>query len=540
MINNKSNKSNQSNQSNQSNKSNKSNKQVEFIVVGDKNLSIRDCVDVAQNMCIVKLSEAAITRITKARDVVDLLIKDNEVVYGLTTGFGSLSTKYIPQDQTVQLQKNLIRSHAIGLGKPIKKKFVRCMFLLRLKCICNGNSGVRSEVALKIVEALNKNFIPFVPEKGTVGASGDLAPLSHLFLGLMGEGLAFDNETNEYINSADVMKKLDMTPIILREKEGLALNNGTQFITSHAIFAIHNAFVAFNQSNMIASMTIEALHGTHKAFNELIHLAKPHTGQIYVAKEINKFILENNAPSEINNTHAVKKVQDGYDLRCIPQIHGTVFDLLTFNKNIIETELNGSNDNPLIFPDENKGSSNIAEKVISGGNFHGMYMGMATDQIAYAMAILCNISERRTDRLLNPALNGFLPEFLVENPGLNSGFMIFQYASAGNTSENRQLANPASVGNIPTCNGCESVVSMSGWASRKAVQAVNNTFEVLGIELMCACQALDFTKEKTTSKLQEIHSHIRNHVPHIQSDEYMKPYLDTIIRMLKNNEFNCN
>ena len=502
---------------------------MDTIIVGNSSVTIEDCVNVAKNMHKVDISSEAIIRINNARKIVENLINNNEVAYGLTTGFGSLSKKCIPKDQIVQLQQNLIRSHAVGLGNPIDSKFVRSMFFIRLICICNGNSGVRIEVANKIAEALNKNFIPFVPERGTVGASGDLAPLSHLFLGLMGEGKALDPDSGTYEGALSVMKKLDMEPIVYMEKEGLALNNGTQFITSHAVFAISEAFKAFDQSNMIASMTIEALHGTHKAFHHLIHSVKPHQGQIYVAKKINEYILENNEPSEINKTHTVNKVQDGYDLRCIPQIHGAVYDTLVFAKNIIETEMNSSNDNPLIFPDSNQ--------IISGGNFHGMYIGMVTDYIAYAMSLLCNISERRTDRLMNPALNTFLPEFLIENAGLNSGFMIVQYASAGNTSENRQLANPASVGSIPTCNGCESIVSMSGWSSRKALQSIHNTFEVLGLELISACQALDFTKEKTTMRLSNIHSHIRKSVPHIDSDTYIKPYIDIVINMIKEDAF---
>jgi len=509
--------------------SNDSVKQYNMITIGDEQLTIENCIKVSKDRYKVKISDAAVSRINAARKFVETLVEENKVVYGLTTGFGSLSTKFIEKGQNVQLQQNLIRSHAVGLGKPIAPELVRSMFLIRLVCICNGNSGVRLEVAEKIVEALNKNLIPMVPEQGTVGASGDLAPLSHLILGLMGEGTSLDVETGTYVDTAIVMKKLGMEPISLREKEGLALNNGTQFITSHAVFAIDDAMKAFRQSNMIAAMTLEALHGTHNAFDPLIHAVKAHPGQVYVADQINSYILENGEPSEINKTHASKKVQDAYDLRCIPQIHGSVYDSLMFAKKHIEIEMNSSNDNPLIFTDKNR--------IISGGNFHGMYMGMATDLIAYAMSILCNISERRTDRLMNPALNGFLPEFLTDNAGLNSGLMIVQYSSAALTSENRQLANPASVGNIPTCNGCESVVSMSGWSSRKARQSVENTFGVLGLELFSACQAMDFTKEKTTTRLHNVHHHIRHHVHHVDSDVYMKPGIDAVITMLKEDAF---
>ena len=499
------------------------------VVIGNGPITIEDCVNVALNMYTVEISPEAVDRINAARNVVDELIKKDAVVYGLTTGFGSLNNKCIKKEDTIKLQQNLIRSHAVGLGEPIKPHLVRSMLLIRLVCICNGNSGVRLCVANKLVEALNKNFIPMIPEKGTVGASGDLAPLSHMILGLMGEGKAFDFETNEYVDSQLVMTKINMEPVTLESKEGLALNNGSQFITSHAVFAIYNAVRVFKYSNMIAAMTLEAVHGTHKAFDPLIHQAKPHDGQVFVAKEINSYILENGSPSEINKTHAANKVQDAYDLRCIPQVHGPVYDMLTFCKKIIETEMNSSNDNPLIFSE--------SERVISGGNFHGMYIGMVTDQIAYAMSLLCNISERRLDRMMNPALNGFLPEFLVKDAGLNSGLMIIEYTSAALTAENRQIANPASVHNIPTCNGCESVVSMSGFGGRKAIQSVDNTYSVLALELFAACQALDFTEEKTTTRLQKIHHHIRHYVPHIEHDIYMKEYLDVMVNMLKSDAF---
>ena len=501
---------------------------VPKVIVGQQPLTIDDCVNVAKKMYLVEIHPDAIKRIQAAREFVEKQVKENRIIYGLTTGFGSLSTTCIDSKDTVKLQENLIRSHAVGCGDPAPNFIVRSMLLIRLACITNGNSGVRLAVAQKLVEALNKNYIPEVPSKGTVGASGDLAPLSHLILGLMGEGNAYDADTKSYVDASIVMKKLNIEPIILMEKEGLALNNGTQFITSYAVFDFDDAIRVFHKSNMVASMTIEAIHGTHKAFDSLISDVKPHEGQQFVAAAIRSYILQDSEPSEINKKYAENKVQDAYDIRCIPQVAGPVYDLLMFSKKIIETEMNSSNDNPLIFADLNK--------ILSGGNFHGMYIGMVCDFIAYGMSVLCNISERRTDRLMNPALNKFLPEFLVENAGLNSGFMIVQYVAAALTAENRQLANPASVHNIPTCNGTESIVSMGGWSARKASQAADNAYRVLACELFAACQALDFTKEKTTEKLHHIHHHIRQHVPHIQTDTYTKPYIDIIYNMIKNDE----
>jgi len=494
------------------------------IVVGEGKLSLDNFYNVCLKNYQVSIDDASKMRIKQARESVKKIIDSDQVVYGINTGFGSLSNTNISKEDLEKLQRNLILSHAIGCGKVAPNSVVRGMLLLRLVCICIGHSGVRLKVANKLIEALNKNYIPMVPRLGTVGASGDLAPLSHLMMGMIGEGLALDSETNKYINAKEVMAKLGIKPLVLKAKEGLALNNGTQFITSYTAQATHHAIRLSKLANLVAALSVEALHGVDKAFDEKIQLVKPHAGQIHTAKQMRHYLCPYGIPSDINKAHTKDKVQDAYSLRCIPQIHGAAFDLITFCENIVVTEMNSANDNPLIFGSE----------VISGGNFHGMYIGMAADNIALAMSYLCNISERRLERLLNPALNKFLPSFLVKDAGLNSGLMIVQYASAGITAENRQLAMPSSVHNIPTCQGTEDVVSMAGHSSRKAMDSVENTYRVLAYELLAAYQAMHFTTEHPHHHLHHLLEHMKQNLPKIENDMYMKNHLDWIIDFLKN------
>ena len=500
---------------------------TEYIVDNNK-LTLTNFYNIALNNYTVKLGDNAINRINKSRETVEKLLKENKVAYGITTGFGSLKDKVISNDNLEKLQHNLIESHSVGVGDPIPHHIVRGMFLLRLTCISNGNSGVRLLLANKLVEALNKNYIPLVPEQGTVGASGDLAPLSHLILGLLGKGKAYDFDTKTYVNADIVMKKLDIQPITLHAKEGLALNNGTQFITSWTANATYNAIRIIKLANLIAACSIEALHGTLNAFDERIHNSRPHQGQIEVAKEIRNYLSPNNIKSESNNLHAKNKIQDAYSLRCIPQIHGVSYDMIKFIEKIIETEMNCSNDNPLVFDDD----------IISGGNFHAQYPAMCADQLAYAMTLLCNNSERRLERLVNTSLNKFMPSFLVDDPGLNSGFMIVQYASAGITAENRTLAAPGSIHSIPTCEGAEDIVSMGGWPARKANQVIENTYRVLALELFTAIQALEYTQEKPAEYINSIKKYVREelHVPRIMNDTYMKDYIDIVIDWLHNDK----
>jgi histidine ammonia-lyase len=496
---------------------------IEMVEIGNSNLTLENFIKVVRAYAQVELTQAAVDRIVKSRQIVDEIVESKAVVYGLSTGFGSLKDKSIPPEKLDELQINLIRSHAVGVGEAAPTEVVRGMMLLRLTCISNGYSGVRLQVAEKLVEALNKNFIPYVPIQGTVGASGDLAPLSHMILSLLGESTAYDVETKSYVDSKIVLTKLGMEPMpVLKAKEGLALNNGTQFITSYTALALHDALRLMKIANFAGAMSVEALHGVSYAFESVIHEARPHEGQIAVASDIRSYLKPNGAVSEIATTHTKGKVQDAYSLRCMPQIHGAAHDLLQFCLRIITTEMNGVNDNPLIINDKSITGTNA----ISGGNFHAQYPAMAADQIAYAVTLLCNNSERRTERMVNHSLNGFMPSFLTNNPGLNSGAMIVQYGAAGVTAENRQLTNPASVHSIPTCEGSEDIVSMGGWSARKARQAVENAFKVIGYEMFVGCQALDFTKEKPHDLIEKLHCHVRQNVPKFDDDVYMKPSID--------------
>ena len=515
------------------------------VVISDEPLTIDQYVSVAQHRAKVALSSSVEEKMNRCRQRVDALDHSysaagaagaagtvgtvgtagtagtvgtvgGKVVYGVNTGFGSLKDVAIPPDQLKQLQYNLIRSHAVGQGVPSPDFIVRGMLLHRLKSISLGYSGVRYCVAEKIVEALNKNFIPEVPILGTVGASGDLAPLSHMVLGLLGEGLARDPDTATYVDAKSVMDKLGMTPLTdLCSKEGLALNNGTNFCCAWTVFAWYNAWEALNRSNMIAATTIEALRGTHVAFDPRIHQVKPHPGQIWVAEQMRNWLQSDQ--SEIFQTHGRHVVQDAYSLRCIPQVCGVVYDNLQYTKGILETELNSVNDNPLIFPDDKDG-------ILSGGNFHAQSLGSAADLITYSLTILCNISERRLDRLVCGS-SKHLPSFLTKEAGLRSGLMILQYSSAGITAELRTMSAPGSVHTIPTCSNTEDVVSMAGYSARKAYTASLRTRNVLTNEFFSAVQALSFTKESPGPKLKRQVERFRRLVPVIEEDVYMRPLI---------------
>lgn len=492
----------------------------QLIIIGDNPLTLTDFNNIVCHKYKIKLSLDAEKRINEARKVIEDKIEKNEIVYGVNTGFGSLKDVIIDKKDLCTLQYNLIRSHAVGIGDPIPEQQVRGMMLLRITCFCNGNSGIKLENVQKIVDALNANFLMKVPCQGTVGASGDLAQLSHMTLGLLGEGLALDPGSNEFIDAAIVLKKLKLTPLVLGAKEGLALNNGVQYITTILALACIKAQNIMRVCNLAAAFSVEALHGTTKAFHPLIHQARPHQGQIDVASSLIEYI--NSSESEIQKKYTQNKVQDAYSLRCIPQVHGPAYHYIRDICKTVEIEMNSSNDNPLIFPNENL--------ILSGGNFHGMPIAMAADVLSLAMATLCNISERRTDRLINSYSNGFMPSFLTDNPGINSGLMICQYVAASLASENRHLALNNCQNSIPTCEGVEDHVSMGGWSSRKALMAVDNTYKVISYELYTACQAFKYTKEKPSSKLSELFEFLN--VKPVNNDTYMQTDIERIYSLI--------
>lgn len=455
--------------------------------------------------------------------MIENVLSSGNTVYGVNTGFGSFANTVVSPKDLCQLQLNLIRSHAVGQGAPLAVERVRMLLALRINVIAKGRSGVSRQTVDRMVAAFNCDCMPLVPEKGSVGASGDLAPLAHLCLGLIGEGEIWDNEEKKWSPALNVLNKHHLQPIQLTAKEGLGLINGTQFITSLACEAYVRGKRMIDQADIIGALTFEALGGHPEAFDARIHEERPHPGQIEVARRLRCLVHSENNPSEIPRSSSI---QDAYTLRCLPQVHGIVHDNLKHVHSILSVELNSSTDNPLVFP---------PNCFLSGGNFHGEYPAKAADLIAMSLADLGNISERRTERLVNSKLGGF-PSFLVPHQlaGLNSGFMIIQYTAAALASENKALSHPASVDTIPTSEGQEDHVSMGAYAARKALQVVENVESIVAIELLVACQALDLKRPAHSTRcLEEIYTLVRSVVPKWEYDRYMKPDMDSVVQLLR-------
>jgi histidine ammonia-lyase len=509
------------------------------LVISENPLTYEDVLSVMLNPSIqVSYSSEVLEKITLAHDFIQQKVDEKAVVYGVTTGFGSMKDVPIPMDKVHQLQLNLIRSHAIGAGNPVPLYIVRGMLLLRATCIAQGHSGVSVKNANILLDALNKNVIPYVPEQGTVGASGDLSPLSFMILALIGEGQAWNPSTSKFEPSAEVMKQFNIDTIQMKAKEGLALNNGTQFMTSNLIYALYIALKALAAANLGVALTTEMLHGTSKALDHRVHEARGQIGQIETAEEIAHYV---NPPSERAVKYAQKLVQEAYSLRCAPQVHGPVKETLSFVRSILEKEINSANDNPLIFVEKVPIDDGYALEgtVISGGNFHGQYLATAADYLGIAMSTLTNVSERRLERLINSSLDNrnpggkkHIPSFAVEDAGLNSGLMILQYMAAGIAAENRQLANPGSVHSIPTCENSEDFVSMGGWACRKAVIMATNASKVIACEIYAGKMSSFFASEKTTESLERVLASM-NFEKFIVDRHYQNEY-DKVLEMVLN------
>ena len=467
----------------------------------------------------VALSQEARKRLEASRKVIEDLSEKGEVAYGVNTGFGALKDKVISKNDLQALQKNLIQSHAVGFGDLLPVEVVRAALLASANGLSKGFSGVRPQIVERLLDLLNKGVVPCVPEKGSLGASGDLAPLSHSALVLLGEGEAFYK--GEKLSGADALLKAGIPITVLEEKEGLALNNGTAFMTGIGALAVNDAIALCQTADIASAMSLEALMGTDASFEEKIHSLKPHAGQGACAKNM-RFLTQG---SEIIASHEnCGRLQDAYSLRCIPQVHGASRDAISYAKNVVETELNSVTDNPLVF----------SEGVLSGGNFHGQSIALAMDFLAIAVAELGNISERRVARLVDPKLNEGLPAFLVKESGLNSGYMMLQYTSASLVSENKGLCHPASVDSIPTSANQEDHVSMGMIAARKARKVVENVQGVLAIELLCASQALDFRKPlKPGLPLRKAHETIRSLVPSLVCDRVLYPELRLVTDLVK-------
>ena len=449
---------------------------MENILITGHTLTLEELAAVCRENAPVALSPEAKQRILESRQVVDMLVDEAAVVYGITTGFGKFSDVTITQDECKQLQRNLIVTHAVGAGEPFPRDVARGIMLLRVNNLAKGFSGTRLELVETLVAMLNRGVTPVIPQKGSLGASGDLAPLSHMVLPMLGLGQA--EYEGEVLPGDVAMARAGIPTVELVAKEGLALINGTQAMTSVGALAVYDAIRLMKTADIAAAMSFEANRGVKDALDPRVHAVRPHDGQMKTAANLRNLLLGSGNVT----CQGEVRVQDGYSLRCVPQVHGASQDAINYVKSKVEIEMNAVTENPIIFKETMEG--------ISGGNFHGQPMALAFDFLGIALSELANISERRLERLVNPNIGNF-PAFLVKKGGLNSGFMIVQYSAAALVSENKVLAHPASVDSIPSSAGQEDHVSMGTIAARKAAEILGNVRRVLAMELMCACQAVD-------------------------------------------------
>jgi len=490
------------------------------IVLGVDGMALEDLEAIARGGVRIRLSGESEERIVRSHGLVRRWIEEGRIIYGVTTGFGALSNVTIPPAETRILQENILMSHAAGVGRPLDEETVRAIMALRVKALARGQSGIRLETVRRLADMLNRGIHPVIPEKGSVGASGDLAPLAHLALVLIGRGEAF-HEGNR-MPGAEALRRCGMAPLRLEAGEGLALVNGTQMTTAIGALAVYDAARLAKLADIAAAVSLEVLLGSRTEFDPRIHQVRPHPGQIAAADNLRR-ITSN---SEIVSSHKdCNRVQDAYTLRCSPQVHGASRDAIDYAARVVVTEMNASTDNPLIFPD--------TEEFLLGGNFHGQPVGLALDFLCMAVAELAGISERRIERLVNPQLSG-LPAFLVSEGGLNSGFMLAQYTAAALVSENKVLAHPATVDSIPTSANKEDHVSMSPIAARKCREALTNAEFVIAVELLCGAQALDlFTNVKPGSGTLAAYECIRRTVPHLEKDRVLSEDIHAMARLMK-------
>jgi len=459
-----------------------------LLLTGD-NLRRRDFYDVVLENRQVQLAPAARRAMQRSRALVERMIAEKKLVYGITTGVGSLSTEHIDPQQARQLQLNVVRSHACGVGEPLSIPETRGLLLLRANTLAMGFSGVRPAVAELLCAFLNHGVHPVVPSRGSVGASGDLVPLAHVALGLVGEGEVLFR--GRRVGALRAMESLGLKPLALAAKEGLALVNGTQAMLAVGLLALRAAEMLVDTADVAGALTLDALRGSRRAFDKRLHRVRPHPGQMVTARNVWRL----NRGSTIRESHRhCLRVQDAYSVRCIPQVHGAIRDALAYARKVYETEMNSATDNPLVFVREGE--------VLSGGNFHGQPLALALDVMAIALTQLGTISERRIDRMVNP-LTSELPAFLTQSPGLESGFMMAQVTAAALASENKILAHPASVDSIPTSGNKEDFVSMGMVAALKLHPIISNVTTILAIELLAACQAIDLLAPLRTGHLAE-------------------------------------
>jgi histidine ammonia-lyase len=468
----------------------------------------------------ISICPDAMVGMIKSREYVLKIVSSGKPVYGINTGFGALANKFIQTKDLDILQINLIRSHCTGVGEPFSAEVSMAIMLLRANCLVSGHSGINPEIVELLLDFINFGVIPFIPKKGSVGASGDLAPLSHIALNLIGEG----NVTykGKLIPAADAIKAIGKIPARLGPKDGLALINGTAVMAAMGAIAVVRSTILTKTADIASALTLDAVRGTVRAFDPKIHQLKPHKGQIKVAKNLLNLVKN----SQIGNSHTeCDKVQDPYSLRCIPQVHGASRQTLDHANEVLTTEINSVTDNPLIFPNE--------DDVISGGNFHGEAIAMCMDYLAIGMSELCNISERRVEKMMNPTFSD-LPAFLTKNSGLNSGLMIAHVTSAALASENKVLCHPASVDSIPTSTDKEDHVSMGITSGRKLLEILDNLQYCLAIELLCNTQALEFLKPlKSSNALNNVYDLIRTKVDPIEDDRVFHLDIENIRELVQ-------
>jgi histidine ammonia-lyase len=490
-------------------------------------LTLEEVAAVACGEERVALAPGALARIESARSVVEKIIAEGRTVYGVNTGFGKLSDVHIEPSELRELQLNLVRSHACGVGQPLSEAETRAMLLLRANVLALGYSGARPIIVETLIEMLERGVHPLIPEKGSVGASGDLAPLAHLALVVIGEGEAIYQD--QKLSGAEAMQRAGLEPVRLEVKEGLALLNGTQAMAAVGGLALHRALRLARVADVAGAMTLEALRGTPVAFDERIHNARPHPGQLEVAAHLRELLND----SEIRRSHLDNdpRVQDAYSLRCMPQVHGAVRGALRHAREVIETETGSATDNPLVFAGD-------TEDVLSGGNFHGAPLALALDYAAIALTDLMSISERRIDRLINPDLNEGLPAFLSAHPGTSSGFMIAHVTAVALLNEAKVLAHPASIDNLPTSGGKEDHVSMGMTAATKLRAIVSNAEHVIAIELLAATEGLDYRAPLLPGQgVRRAHEILRAQIPRLTRDRSLSPDIQKIAAQIRLGDF---
>ena len=490
------------------------------ILLGMDGMVLEDLIAIARRGAKVRLTEESKERIRSSRQLIDKWVVEERVIYGVTTGFGALSDKTISKKDTRVLQENILKSHAAGVGEILDEESVRAVMALRIKDLARGHSGIRLETVQLLIDLLNYGVCPLIPKKGSVGASGDLAPLAHLSLVLMGLGEAMYG--GQKMAGAEALQRCGVEPLRLEAGEGLALVNGTQMTTAVGGLALFDALRLAKMADIAACMSLEVLMGSRTEFDPRIHQVRPHPGQAAAADNMRR-ITQN---SEIISSHKdCSRVQDAYTLRCSPQVHGASKDALAYVKRVVETEMNSSTNNPLIFPE--------SEEFLLGGNFHGQPLALAFDFLCMAVSELSNISERRIERLVNPQLSG-LPAFLVSDGGINSGLMIAQYTAASLVSENKVLSHPACVDSIPTSANKEDHVSMAPISVRKCYEIVRNAECVIAIELLCGAQALDlFTNMKPGEGTFVAYRLIRDAIPHLERDRILSKDIGIMVDLLR-------